>query len=455
MLKITCPSNNIPERKYIIFVLFNELLGCGIKEDDLLFDDLTHDYHIQAGEKEIIVEDHFFNEYPDALSYLDISHIPDRLEYLHARGKVMPIIYGRDRYVEDEHRVTIGLDVFASSFFMLTRWEESLLGREAKGDCDESLLFAVKMGIYQRPVVHEYEDLFGELLSEAGVQLKERKYDVILSHDVDGFVTPSLSRIAKDFVTQSLHGSPKNTILHLTWKEEIKYKMAFPSVFDQFALYTRLSRKSDIQEWFYFKVCARGETESTYIFDSAQTKDIVSRLKRLTSPRIVMGFHPSQSTFGNESQWRIEATRIESLLGSVPVIGRNHHLLYSFDTLRNWENLAKRTKRGRTHISNCVFHNKIGFRSGVGVGYTLFDIFQRRPMLLMERPCQIMDTVIRYHMKDNSPEQIWDEIKTVVDYSKKYRCELVLTWHIYIRNQKIIRDYYDWCERVICYAKGQ
>ena len=156
-----------------------------------------------------------------------------------------------------------------------------------------------------------------------------------------------------------------------------------------------------------------------------------------------MGFHPSQSTLGNEIQWKKESSRIESLLGFVPAIGRNHHLLYNYEMLRNWESEARRTSTGFLHLSNSVFHNKIGFRSGIGVGYTLFDIYHRRPMQLVEHPCQIMDTVIRYHSKDSTPEEIWDEIQTVVTNAKKYQCELVLTWHIYIRAQKLIRRYFD------------
>ncbi len=453
MLKIACPSNNVPERRYAIFVLFNELLGFDLKGDDICFDDSFQDYHIQMGEREIVIEDHFFNEYPDALSKRD--HIPERLVFFHARGFEIPIIYGCDKFFEEDRCVTIGLDIFASSFFMLTRWEESLLGREEKGDCDETLLFAVRMGIYQRPIVHEYEELLRFFLSEAGISMKERKYKVVLSHDVDGFITPSISKIVRDCIKQTIHGAPKNKVLNLTWKEEIKYKKAFPSTYSQFELYTRLAERFSVPEWFYFKVCAPGEVEATYTFNSKQVIGIVNHLKGLLTPQLVMGFHPSQSTLGSEIQWKEESRRIESLLGVVPTIGRNHHLLYNYEMLRNWESEAKRTPTGSLDISNSVFHDKIGFRSGIGVGYTLFDIYERRPMLLREHPCQIMDTVIRYHSKHSTPDEIWNEIQTVVTYAKKYQCELVLTWHIYIRTQKLIHRYYDWCEEVIRYAKGE
>ena len=48
------------------------------------------------------------------------------------------------------------------------------------------------------------------------------------------------------------------------------------------------------------------------------------------------------------------------------------------------------------HISNCVFHKRQGFRSGVCVPYRLFDLYQRRVMNLIEHPCQIMDCCAGY-----------------------------------------------------------
>lgn len=452
MLHIICPKNNIPERTYAVDVLFNRLLGYGLSADDICFDDAVSDYIIVLDEKTIIIEDHFFQKHLTPLSYLDSKNIPETCTHFHGMGLEIPIIYGEDKYVENEESITIGLDIFASTFFMLTRWEESVLGRENKGDCDETQLFTVINEIYQRPLVHEYEQLLQTVLAEYGIQFKERAYKVVMSHDVDGFLPPTYTDIAKSVIRQFRYGPPKNRVLNLTWREKIKYKKAFPSTFSQFELYTKLCNQHDVAEWFYFKVCEKGEVECTYNHDASQTIEVVKRLKGINSSKIVLGFHPSQSTFGNERQWLKEAERIHALLGYLPNIGRNHHLLYNYEMLRMWESLAEGSSNGVIEISNCVFHNKIGFRSGVAVPYILFDIYQRRPMKLREHPCQIMDTVIRYHGKYQTKESIWDEIKSVIEFTKQYNCELVLTWHIYIRNKKLIKEYYQWCENVVKYA---
>ena len=39
----------------------------------------------------------------------------------------IPIIYGTDKMQRESNGdVVVGLDIFASTFFMLTRWEENL-----------------------------------------------------------------------------------------------------------------------------------------------------------------------------------------------------------------------------------------------------------------------------------------------------------------------------------------
>lgn len=129
MIRIICPSNNIPERRYAIEILFNDLLGCDLSADDIQFDAQTVNYTIQVNGKELVVEDHFFQKYPEPLSYLNAEHLPSSLSYFHAKGQEIPIIYGVDKYEESANIITIGLDIFASAFFMLTRWEESMYGR--------------------------------------------------------------------------------------------------------------------------------------------------------------------------------------------------------------------------------------------------------------------------------------------------------------------------------------
>lgn len=447
MIRIICPNNNVPERTYAIEVLLIDVLGCKRNNFDVQFRDDINNYELMVGQNKYVFEDHFFNHHVESLSYLKLENLPKELHYFHGLGFELPIIYGEDKYIQVENGAIIGLDIFASAFFMLTRWEEFLLGREERGDCDETQLFCVRQGIHQRAIVNEYADLLRKFLP-LDFPLLARNYSLVLSHDVDGFMPPAKVKIGIDLLKQAILGPPKNKVIHLTWQEEVKYRRAFPTAYSQFELYTALTEKYNIPEWFYFKVCSKGETEATYLFDSVQTKDVVEKLRRKNNPNFLLGFHPSQNVFDNKEQWNIEVDRITQLLQENPIIGRNHHLLYNHDILRMWESMGS----GSLNISNSVFHYRQGFRSGICVPYHLFDIYQRRLMNLFEHPCQIMDTVIRYNGKTKSIDERWHDIQTIVDQVRKHHGELVLTWHIYVRNKKLIQEYYLWCEKVVQYA---
>ena len=103
-------------------------------------------------------------------------------------------------------------------------------------------------------------------------------------------------------------------------------------------------------------------------------------------------------------------------------------------------------------ISNCVFHRHQGFRSGMVVDYPLFDYFERRQMHLMEHPNPIMDTAIRLSAKKANNDQIDSEVKEVIAMMKRYKGELLLTWHIYIREKELIIEYIKQAEEIVPYA---
>lgn len=451
IIKITCPDNNRSERTYAIDALLIDVLGFSRNDYDIQFIDGAEAYVLDTCSKQIVVEDHFFNIHKTSLSYLTIENVPKTLAYFHCFNQSLPIVYGVDKFIQEENRITIGLDVFASTFFMLTRWEEYLIGREESGDCDESLLFTVKNGISSRPIVDEYGALIKYFLKDDDdVHFpKKRVFDVVLTHDVDAIITPTWKQLfCCLFKRVSLRKITFNK--SLTWWKTLQYKLLYPDEFSQFRLYSNLATCNCLSEWFYFKVCKSGEKEATYSFEDNKTINVVSLLKRQKNLKKMFGFHPSQSTFNNPSQWKTETTRIQELLGQPIKIGRNHHLLYNHDMLLLWESLSRGDED--ILISNSVFHSRLGFRSGITGPYRLFDCFLRRPMKLIEYPCHIMDTAIMNH-KYFSESEAWEDIKSIIDAVKLYNGVLVLTWHILIRDPRLLKQYFKLCEKAIEYAR--
>ncbi len=102
----------------------------------------------------------------------------------------IPILFGEPRIEKNDGKVILYADIIASSFFLITRYEEI-----ARPDCRdihgrfpgrESLPF--RAGFINRPLVDEYGKLLRKCLRMAGVQVEEPKSHfshIFLTHDVD------------------------------------------------------------------------------------------------------------------------------------------------------------------------------------------------------------------------------------------------------------------------------
>lgn len=197
MIKITIPQNNLEERKYILDIVFDEFLGLKYKvEVRSEKGESGWEIELENGSK-IIFEDHFFNKYVNNLEYLKLENIPCTINYEHKESNQfivendIPVIYGNSKLeIKDQKlkTITCGIDIFASSFFMLTRWEEYLNKARDKHDrfpATESL--AYKKGFLDRPIVNEYVDMLKNMLLHLGLnqKTKERNYELYVTHDVD------------------------------------------------------------------------------------------------------------------------------------------------------------------------------------------------------------------------------------------------------------------------------
>ena len=63
----------------------------------------------------------------ETLSYLNPSALPESVIFAKNIFTIeddIPVIFGTDEVQLNENNIVCGIDLFASSFFILTRWEE-------------------------------------------------------------------------------------------------------------------------------------------------------------------------------------------------------------------------------------------------------------------------------------------------------------------------------------------
>jgi hypothetical protein len=435
-LNVICPANNHSEREYIIKLFFEDFLGlkCTIRfENDAL------DYVVKFGSQQIIFEDHFFKHFPKNLSYLTKDNIPECYSKLTSRD--LPIIFGRDFLDIKENEIQCGFDIFASSFFLLTRWEEFVLPSRADSlRCDENQLFVVKNGLTHRPLVNEYLGLLSEFFEHFELVVKpQRKFAIFQTHDVDWVHLSTFSELIQNMWKMITRQKLYKRSWLIFWRY-FYYRLTFTNPFNSFNDFMDFSEANHLNNVFYFKACTKDEIGFTYNYKDSRVKKIVSNILQRGHN---IGFHPSENTYKNEMQFKLEYERLEKI---APVIegGRQHHLLYHADSFKIWN------KYELGYDSGYGFQFRNGFRCGICFEFPVFDVLVRQKLNLEEIPFVIMDSA--FARKKSSPAEMERESKELIDIVKKFNGILCTVWHTNmfktLERKKYVKTYF----KIIKYA---
>jgi hypothetical protein len=423
-MEVIIPHNNIKERVYIISLLCNQFLhlpiNISVTERDI------QAYVFIINEKKLIIKDFFFDRHRAPLSYLHLKNIPKNLNWLVWDEYIVnpiPIIYG-DNYLKIEpNKIYCGADIFASAFFMLSRWEEILLPKDQFGRCDENEMFVVKHGLEKRPLVNEYVELLRFLLEKIGVDipLQKKEFTPFITHDIDDlFRFESPKNFIRNIAGDILHRKSFRA-LSLTLKNYLKFRLGqIKDPFDTFDLIMDISEEFNFKNAFYFKASINGEYDATYDIFDPKVKKIISHIQNRGHE---VGFHPSKNTFHNETQFKLEAQRLSSLGVNIKG-GRQHFLLYDLpETIRVWNN------NGMEYDAGLGFASHAGFRCGTCDEYPFFDIYQRKELSIKIRPLILMEGALFQFDKIRTLDSIEQEIKELIDIVVQNKGLFVFLWH--------------------------
>ena len=333
MLKVSIPNNNILERKYIIDIILNEFLG--LKYSLEINDDIINTDIILENGNVLIVEDHFFNKFKTEKEYLELSNIPSDIEFLSSDLILLleiPIIFGKNNLKVSENKIVCGLDIFASSFYMLTRWEEYVIKeRDHHNRFSSKSSLAFKFGFLNRPIVNEYVELLWSSLFHLGIQhnRKERKFEVIPTHDVD---LPKLWWGVKD-VVKSIAGDifKRKDLKSVLWtvKNYFKKISGEKDPFDTFEYLMSLSERNNLTSHFFFMSGGTSNKDNYYKITNSNIKSLMAKIKDRGH---VIGFHPSYNAYNEDSQFKDELSNLNENSPVKVSCGREHFLRFEVPT---------------------------------------------------------------------------------------------------------------------------
>jgi hypothetical protein len=399
--------------------MFRDFLGLEI---DISADDSVSDYVIEvSGGKKLILKDHFFSCHTD---YLKEEYIPREISYLHVplfSDEDLIVLFGENKLEVSENEMICGADIFASSFFMLTRWEEHVINeKDAHYRFPAQKSLACKKNFLLRPVVNEYVEFLWNMLVYLGCgqKRKERQYKLLPTHDVDilyRWKNPySLIRaVGKELLINRKIKSAVCLIKNYISVKKGKEK----DPMDTFDFLMDCAENSSSKACFFFLSCGNTAYERNYNILSSKIGRVMHRIHERGHG---MGLHPSYNSFNNRNMLLYEKQILERVTLKKIVCSRQHYL--RFDIPQTWRQLDE---IGMEIDSTMIYSDVPGFRCGVCYEFPVFDIEERKPLNLIEYPLIWMDRQVL----GKGDEQIIEELTLLKNRVKKYNGRFVFLWH--------------------------
>lgn len=439
-MKIKIPNNFAPERLYILDVIVRDFLGLNfiIEKQANLADYIF----ILENNTKLIIKDSFFNRFISE-NYLDKKNIPKNVFFTENQflpEKNIPILFGNDLISVTENEIICGNDIFAASFFMLSRWEEYVVSEKDEfGRFPEKQALSIKCKFNHRPIVNEYAEMLWNMLLFLGCTQKRKihKYKLKITHDIDFFRKYiSLKITTKAIIGDILHRRSFKLALN-TLLTSIKIKLNIEKdPFNTFEYFMEISEKYNLKSHFYFIPAKAEEKETTY---NLFNKIIIKTIKEILKRGHIIGIHTGWSTFNNIEILEHEIANLKQISIKVEE-GRQHYLRFEVPkTWQNWE------AAGLREDSSIGFSKTIGFRAGTCFSYSVFDILERKRLKLIETPLIVMDAALK--KSSLGIVEMLKELSIIGEIVRKYNGIFVLLWH----NSNI--NSYEWKNFNLNYAK--
>jgi len=448
-LLIQHPPTYEPEREYIYDVMLGDLLGLRYEAK---VGDKSHATEISllgdSSGKRLIVRETLFATAPgkwltkDSLprQALDKWMLPDAFCNTPKVSSEIPVIYGQriaedSYYAERNGDIRLGVDIFGSAFFMLTRYEEV-----TKSDRDEHERFPVaaslayQEGLLERPIINEYLEILWTCMKRLwpGLERKQRQYRVVLSHDVDqpfSVVGSSPVYVARNLAGDLFRRKDAGLALRRiqayasrgTKREKLDPNATFDFIMDT-------SEKHGLCSAFYFMAAEQpSRFDDGYPIGGGHIRRL---LQSIATRGHEIGFHASYDTFRDPMLAREELARLckvmdEDNIANGPIGGRQHYLRWEAPiTWRIWDEL------GLSYDSSVGFPYDSGFRAGICYGYPVFDLLARTKLKLVERPLLFMEgSMLTEDCTDTDAYRLIENIGKCSSICRRYDGELSILWH--------------------------
>ncbi len=312
------------------------------------------------------------------------------------------------------HNSDLPFDIFAASFYLLTRYEEYLphekdiYGRYAH---ENSLAF--KEGFLQIPIINIWAKDLEKKLKEKYPSFSpsprgfcfEPTYDIDIAwsykhkgiiRNLGGFIkSPSAERL------KVLTGSQEDPFDSYDWLHE-------------------LHESHHLSATYFFLVAGRN---GQYDKNILPHKEAMWKLIRAHAKKYMVGIHPSWQAEGDPSLLKKEKQQLEAMSGMQITRSRQHYIRFNLPDGYN-----KLIEAGITDDYSMGYGSINGFRASVAASFYWYNLEEEEQTLLRVHPFCFMDANAYYEQKQNTGETL-SELRHYLTVCREVNGSFTSIWH--------------------------
>ncbi len=311
-------------------------------------------------------------------------------------------------------------DIFAASFFLITRYEEYLNSKlDRFGRFDPRNSIAWKKGFLTEPVVNIWITWFRDIINNKypGLITSAPKYRFVSTVDIDNafaYINKGLFRqlggLAKSILKPDLKDFSNRLKVYWGFRKD---------PYDTYEILDKIHAKYRLNPYYFFLLANYGGHDKAVSVNNREFQELIQ--DRAQNHQV--GIHPSFSSFLDFTVLQHEVSALAEIIGKEIEYSRFHFVKYSMP--ESYENLI-----------NCNIFNdfsmgypsRIGFRSGYAGNINFFNLKTNKTTPLIIHPFNVMDAALNLYMK-LSPDEAVIQTRQIIDKVKKVNGTFTLLWH--------------------------
>ncbi len=339
---------------------------------------------------------------------------------------------------------SLPFDVFAASFYLVSRYEEYLphiRDEHDRFEAKDSLAFI--NNFLSKPLVNIWAGWIKDLLQKKYSDLifPEKEYEFISTIDIDN----AYAYREKGF-TRSIGGYLKS-FSEFNFKEirqRNRVLLGFDKdPYDTYDFQLTLLKKHNFKSIYFFLLGDYGVNDKNLPIESKRFQSLIKMLGDYAE----IGIHPSYGSNKSKGQLKKEVNRLAKVVHRDVTKSRQHFLKLTLpETYRNLIDIDI------TDDYTMGYASQVGFRASICTPFNFYDLDMELETKLKIHPFAVMEGTLKYYMKIKA-ENAMQKIRPLIDGVKSVNGVFISLWHNdSLNNQELWLGWREVYEEMVEYA---